>query len=97
MPLRPLAGADACFAAAVCTVTELLQLLGRAKMVGGRRGRGGGFRLSCDPEPTTLLDVVNVIDPLERLTNCPLGRTATKAAAPRTCHRSARGSEAVAD
>ncbi len=53
---------------------KVLQWLGRAKMTRGQRGRGGGYRLACDPEATTLLDVVNVVDPLERITACPLGR-----------------------
>jgi Rrf2 family protein len=55
---------------------KVLQWLGRAQMVRGQRGRKGGFRLACDPEKTTLLDVVNVIDPLERISTCPLGRDA---------------------
>lgn len=55
---------------------KILQWLGRAGLVRGRRGRGGGFRLRCDPNRTTLLDIVNVIDPLERITTCPLGRDA---------------------
>jgi Rrf2 family protein len=55
---------------------KILQWLGRAGLVHGRRGRGGGFALQCDPRKTTLLDVVNVIDPLERITECPLGREA---------------------
>ena len=53
---------------------KVLQWLGRASMVRGQRGRKGGFKLSCDPNKTTLLDVVNVIDPLERIESCPLGR-----------------------
>jgi Rrf2 family protein len=55
---------------------KVLQWLGRAHMVRGQRGRKGGFRLDCDPKTTTLLDVVNVIDPLERISACPLGREA---------------------
>ena len=55
---------------------KVLQWLGRAHMVRGQRGRKGGFRLDCDPKTTTLLDVVNVIDPLERISVCPLGREA---------------------
>lgn len=55
---------------------KVLQSLGRARLVRGQRGRRGGFRLACDPDETTLLDIVNVIDPLERITECPLGRTA---------------------
>ena len=57
---------------------KVLQWLGRARMVQGQRGRRGGFRLDCDPNRTTLLDVVNVIDPLERIVDCPLGREAHK-------------------
>lgn len=57
---------------------KVLQWLGRARMVQGQRGRRGGFRLDCDPRKTTLLDVVNVIDPLERITACPLGREVHK-------------------
>ncbi|MHC4413732.1 MAG: RrF2 family transcriptional regulator [Planctomycetota bacterium] len=53
---------------------KVLQLLGRANLVHGQRGRRGGFHLDCDPHKTTLLDVVNVIDPLERIKACPLGR-----------------------
>ncbi|MHC4767856.1 MAG: RrF2 family transcriptional regulator [Planctomycetota bacterium] len=55
---------------------KVLQWLGRADMVRGQRGRKGGFRLACDPKTTSLLDVVNVIDPLERISACPLGREA---------------------
>ncbi len=53
---------------------KILQWLARAELVHGRRGRGGGYTLRCDPKRTTLLDVVNVIDPLRRITACPLGR-----------------------
>jgi len=55
---------------------KVLQWLGRANLVRGQRGRKGGFRLDCDPKTTSLLDVVNVIDPLERISTCPLGREA---------------------
>jgi Rrf2 family protein len=54
--------------------TKVLQLLGRAKLVNGRRGRGGGFRIDCDPKKTPLLTVVNAIDPMQRIRTCPLGR-----------------------
>lgn len=53
---------------------KVLQALGRAKLVRGRRGRGGGFRILCDPKKTTLLDVVNAIDPLPRIKVCPLDK-----------------------
>jgi Rrf2 family protein len=53
---------------------KVLQLLARSGLVHGRRGRRGGFTLDCDAGTTTLLDVVDAIDPLERITVCPLGR-----------------------
>ncbi|MHC5022793.1 MAG: RrF2 family transcriptional regulator [Planctomycetota bacterium] len=56
--------------------TKILQWLRRAGLVQSQRGRGGGFQLRCNPRRTTLLDVVSVIDPLERITECPLGREA---------------------
>lgn len=59
---------------------KVLQWLGREGLVLGNRGRRGGFRLDCNPKKTTLLDVVNVIDPLERISECPLGRDSHKSA-----------------
>lgn len=59
---------------------KVLQWLGKEGLVIGHRGRRGGFRLDCNPSKTTLLDVVNVIDPLKRITECPLGREAHKSA-----------------
>jgi Rrf2 family nitric oxide-sensitive transcriptional repressor len=53
---------------------KVLQMLARANLVRAQRGRGGGFQLDCDPDQTNLLDVVNAIDPLERITSCPLSR-----------------------
>ncbi len=54
---------------------KVLQQLGRAGLSKGQRGRKGGFALDCDPTQVTLLEVVNVIDPLERILTCPLGRS----------------------
>jgi Rrf2 family protein len=53
---------------------KVLQMLGRARLVRAQRGRGGGFQLSCDPTKTSLLDVVNAIDPLQRIDSCPLSK-----------------------
>jgi Rrf2 family protein len=54
---------------------KVLQQLSRATLLKGQRGRNGGFALACDPTKVTLLDVITAIDPLERITDCPLGRT----------------------
>ena len=45
-------------------------MLARANLVRAQRGRGGGFHIDCDPRTTTLLDVVNAINPLVRITSC---------------------------
>lgn len=55
--------------------SKVLNQLRRGGMVKGQRGRYGGFVIGCDSSSTTLLDVVNVIEPLQRITQCPLGRS----------------------
>jgi Rrf2 family protein len=41
--------------------------------VTARRGLRGGFRLSRDPNQITILDVLNVVQPVQRIGCCPLG------------------------
>ena len=55
--------------------SKVLNQLRRGGLVKGQRGRYGGFVIGCDSSTTTLLDVVNVIEPLQRITECPLGRS----------------------
>ena len=50
--------------------SKVLSQLRRAGMAKGQRGRYGGFVIGCDPKEVTLLDIVNVIDPLQRITGC---------------------------
>jgi len=52
---------------------KVLQMLARAELLEAQRGRGGGFRLLCEPDRTTLLDVVGAIDPVAPPSKCPLG------------------------
>lgn len=52
---------------------KVLQMLARGNLVRAQRGRGGGFRLECDPAQTTLLQIINAIDPISRITSCPVG------------------------
>jgi Rrf2 family nitric oxide-sensitive transcriptional repressor len=54
-------------------VSKVLQLLARTGLVRSQRGLGGGFRLAGDPAQITVLDVINAVDPMERLQTCPLG------------------------
>ncbi len=53
---------------------KVLQMLARGQLVQAQRGRGGGFRIKCDPARTSLLDVVNAIDPIDRIRQCPIDR-----------------------
>jgi Rrf2 family protein len=55
---------------------KVLQHLARAGIVRAQRGRGGGYALDRDPRRTSLLDVVNAIEPVQRITRCPLDRQA---------------------
>ena len=54
-------------------LAKVLQSLAQADLISGRRGVGGGYRLARAAEDISLLDVVNAIDPIERIKTCPLG------------------------
>lgn len=54
-------------------LAKVLQSLGRAQIVQSQRGLGGGFSLKKTANELTVLDVVNAVDPIERITECPLG------------------------
>lgn len=54
-------------------IAKVLQSLAKAGLVRSQRGLGGGFQLAGDPAQITVLDVINAVDPLERIHTCPLG------------------------
>lgn len=54
-------------------LSKILQALGRAGVTRSQRGKGGGTTLAASPEELTILDIVNAVDPIERITTCPLG------------------------
>ena len=54
-------------------LSKVLQSLTRAGLLTSRRGAGGGFQLDRDPAKLTVLEVVNAVDPIKRITTCPLG------------------------
>ncbi len=56
-------------------LSKVLQTLGRAGIVSAQRGVGGGYTLVKSPEELTVLEVVNAVDPIERIHCCPLGRS----------------------
>lgn len=57
----------------VSYLPKLMQGLARAGIVHSKRGVGGGFSLQMDPNDITILDIVNAVDPIQRITGCPLG------------------------
>lgn len=54
-------------------LSKVLQGLGRAGLVKAQRGLGGGWTLTRPPEEISILDVVNAVDPIQRIETCPLG------------------------
>ena len=53
-------------------LSKLMQGLVRGGLVLSQRGLHGGFVLTKKPEDFTILDVVDVVDPLKRIHECPL-------------------------
>jgi Rrf2 family protein len=53
-------------------LSKVLQSLAKARLVKSQRGLGGGVALVTPPETTTILEVVNAVDPIGRIHECPL-------------------------
>ncbi|MCA9034188.1 MAG: Rrf2 family transcriptional regulator [Planctomycetaceae bacterium] len=53
-------------------LSKVLQGLREKEIVILQRGIGGGVSLARDPAELTILDVVNAVDPIERIHTCPL-------------------------
>lgn len=53
-------------------LVKVLQLLTKAGILSAQRGSLGGFTLQRQPGVLTVLQVVNAIDPMERIHTCPL-------------------------
>ncbi len=54
-------------------LVKVLQALAKAGILSAQRGSLGGFTLQRDPATLTVLEVISAIDPIERITTCPLG------------------------
>lgn len=54
-------------------LSKLMQGLVRGGVVSSQRGLHGGFLLTKTPETLTILDIVNSVEPLKRIDECPLG------------------------
>lgn len=54
-------------------LSKVLQGLVRQGIVKSQRGLKGGMSLVNTPEELSILDVVNAVDPIQRIHTCPLG------------------------
>lgn len=57
-------------------LSKVLQGLCQAKIVLSKRGTGGGMTLTKSARELTILDVVNAVEPIGRIRECPLGLAA---------------------
>ncbi|QDU91023.1 HTH-type transcriptional regulator CymR [Pirellulimonas nuda] len=56
----------------VSYLPKVLQPLGRAGILTSQRGINGGYSLDRDPESLNVLEVINCVDPIQRIHRCPL-------------------------
>src|SRR4051812_14692771 len=54
-------------------LAKIMQGLSKAGLVNSQRGLHGGFTLVKAPKDLTVYDVVQAVDPIVRITTCPLG------------------------
>jgi Rrf2 family protein len=54
-------------------LSKVLQALSRGGIVKSQRGVGGGISLAKPPSELTILEVVNAVEPIQRIKICPLG------------------------
>jgi Rrf2 family protein len=53
-------------------LVKVMQELAKAGILSARRGSQGGYQLIRQPEGLTALEIVQAIDPIERIMHCPL-------------------------
>jgi Rrf2 family protein len=54
-------------------LSKVLQSLGRQGLIQSQRGIGGGITLAKPPAKLTILEIVNAVEPIQRIKTCPLG------------------------
>lgn len=54
-------------------LSKVLWALGRSGLVRAQRGKNGGFTLTAPADQLSILDVINAVDPVQRIARCPLG------------------------
>lgn len=53
-------------------LSKVMQSLVNAGLATSQRGLGGGFQLARDPAKISILEVINAVDPIQRIVRCPL-------------------------
>jgi Rrf2 family protein len=53
-------------------LSKVMQSLSRSDVVSSQRGLHGGFVLTVPTDALTVYDVVQAVDPIRRITSCPL-------------------------
>src|SRR5688572_2899786 len=57
-------------------LSKVLQSVSRGGIVHSQRGLGGGVTLAKPADQLTILEVVNAVEPVQRIQTCPLGLAA---------------------
>ena len=57
-------------------LSKVVQALVRGGVARSKRGVGGGVVLARRPERLSILEIVNAVDPIQRIRTCPLGLAA---------------------
>ena len=63
-------------------LTRVLQDLCAAGLARSRPGPGGGYELTKPIGKLTILDIINTVEPIQRITKCPLGLKSHKKLCP---------------
>jgi Rrf2 family protein len=74
-------------------LAKVLQSLARAGLVQSQRGLHGGCTLAKPPQRITVWEVIDAVDPIQRIRSCPLG---LKAHGVRLCPMHRRLDDAMA-
>lgn len=53
-------------------LVKVLQQLARAGLLTAKRGNNGGYTMTRPADEVTIAEVINAVDPIERITFCPL-------------------------
>ena len=54
-------------------LAKVMQSLGRGGLVTAQRGKRGGFLLARPADEVSVLEVINTVEPIQRIRECPLG------------------------